>query len=201
MKTNFMINKRIIGSNQKPYVIAEMSANHNGDFQKAKEIITSAKKNGANAIKIQTYTADTMTIDTKKSDFKIKHGLWKDNYLYDLYKSAETPFEWQKALFDFAKDENIILFSSAFDEKAVDLLQKIDVPAYKIASFEITDLPLVKYIALTGKPILLSTGMSSENEIAMALDVIKSVGNNNILLFHCISSYPANLKDSNLTMI
>jgi N-acetylneuraminate synthase len=200
-QNKFIIDHKNINSAQKPYVIAEMSANHNGNIDKAMKIILSAKESGADAVKMQTYTADTMTINSKKTDFKINHGLWKDKYLFDLYKSAETPFEWQKTLFDYAKEIDITLFSTPFDESAVDILEKLNTPAFKVASFEITDIPLLKYIASTNKPIFISTGLSSEVEISEAIDAIKSVNDCPILLFHCISNYPANLIDTNMSMI
>ncbi len=192
---------KLIGIGKKPFIIAELSANHNGNLKRAKEIMLAAKNGGADAVKIQTYTADSMTIDSEKNDFKIKHGLWKNNNLYNLYKSAETPFSWQKDLFDYAKKIDIIIFSTPFDEKGVDLLEKLKTPFYKVASFEITDLSLISYIATKGKPMFLSTGMSNENEIGEALEVARSFGANEIILFHCISSYPALLKESNLNMI
>ena len=193
--------KNIIAKNIKPFIIAEISANHGGSLAKAKKMITAAKKSGADAVKIQTYEADSMTINSSKSDFKIKHGIWKGQNLFDLYESAKTPFSWHKSLFNYAKKEGITIFSTPFDYKAVDLLDSLNVPFFKIASFEITDLPLIEYIASKNKPILLSTGMSNKKEIGDALELIKSKGINEILLFHCISSYPAKVEDYNLNMI
>lgn len=192
------IDHTYVGEGYPPYVIAELSANHNGSIQRAKDSITAAKKSGASAVKIQTYTADTMTIDCNLDDFLIKGGLWDGYQLYDLYKEAETPFEWHKELFDHAKNVGITIFSSPFDETAVDLLEELDAPAYKIASFELTDLPLIKYVAKTKKPILMSTGMASEEEINDALTVAREIGCGEILLFHCISSYPAPINQANL---
>ncbi len=192
------INNTFVGEGYPPYIIAELSANHNGSIQRAKDSITAAKNSGASAVKIQTYTADTMTIDCNLDDFLIKGGLWDGYQLYDLYKEAETPFEWHQELFDHAKNIGITIFSSPFDETAVDLLEEVGAPAYKIASFELTDLPLIKYVAKTKKPILMSTGMASEAEINDALMVAKECGCNEILLFHCISSYPTPINQANL---
>ena len=164
-------------------------------------MITAAKKSGASAVKIQTYEADSMTINSDRKDFKIKHGMWKGQKLFDLYKSAQTPFAWHERLFAHAKKEGILIFSTPFDDRGVDLLDKLKVPFFKVASFEITDHPLLEHIASKKKPILLSTGISSEQEIGDALEVIKSRGVKDILLFHCISSYPAKIEEYNLNMI
>lgn len=202
MTTNsFFINSREISRDHSPYIIAEVSANHNGSILRAKEIILAARNTGVDAVKIQTYTPDTMTIDVNKPDFLIDDGLWKGRSLYDLYREAYTPFEWHKELFDYARKIGVTLFSSPFDESAVDLLDSLNAPAYKVASFEVVDLPLIKYIAQKNKPILMSTGMASYDEIGEALEAAKSVGNGNILLFHCISSYPTPLSEANLNMI
>ena len=195
------INKRKITNSERPYIIAELSANHNGSINKAKESIKVAKQCGADAIKIQTYTPDSMTIDSNREDFKIKSGLWKGYKLYDLYKDASTPYSWHEELFKYARQIGITLFSTPFDENAVDLLENLDTPAYKIASFELTDLPLIEYVAKKKKPILLSTGLSNDKEIEEAINVIKKNGNNQILIFHCISSYPADISDMNLRRI
>ncbi|WP_053980277.1 pseudaminic acid synthase [Marinagarivorans algicola] len=200
-KSKLIVGQREISNKYPPYIIAEISANHNGSIECAKNTIMAAKKAGVHAVKIQTYTPDTMTIDVQKDDFLIQKGLWKGRSLYDLYREAYTPFEWHKSLFSFAKDINVTLFSSPFDESAVDLLESLDVPAYKIASFEIVDLPLIRYVANKQKPLLLSTGMASFDEIANAIDTAKTAGNHNIALFHCISSYPAELAESNLSAI
>ena len=198
MKSSF---KNIIAKSIKPFIIAEISANHDGSLEKAKQMITVAKKSGADAVKIQSYEAESMTINSSKSDFRIKHGIWKGHNLYDLYRSAKTPFSWHESLFNHAKKEGIIIFSTPFDDKAVDLLDNLRVPFFKIASFEITDLPLIEYVASKKKPILLSTGMSNEKEIGEALEVIKSKGVSEVLLFHCISAYPAKVEEYNLNMI
>lgn len=196
-----IINQVKIGEDYDPYVIAELSANHGGSIDRAKESIQAAKNAGASAVKIQSYTADTMTIDSDKEDFQISEGLWKGFSLYQLYEQAYTPFEWHEELFKFAKSINITLFSSPFDETAVDLLTKLDTPAFKIASFELTDLPLVQYVAKQKKPVLMSTGMASLEEVAEAVECCKVNGNSQLLLFHCISSYPASTRDSNLLNI
>ena len=193
--------KSLISERARPYIIAEVSANHCGSIVKAKNIITAAKKSGASAVKIQTYEAENMTIDCDKPDFKIKHGLWAGHKLFDLYKSAQTPFLWHERLFSHAKKEGITIFSTPFGDEGVDLLEKLDVPFFKVASFEITDTSLLEYIASKKKPILLSTGISSKKEIGDALEIIRSKGVNDILLFHCISSYPAKAEDYNLNMI
>ena len=159
------INNRIISNQQPPYIIAELSANHNGSIERAFESIKAAKEAGVDAVKIQTYTADTMTIDCDRKEFQITGGLWDGYSLYDLYKEAQTPYEWHKRLFDYAKEIGITIFSTPFDETAVDLLEGLDTPAYKIASFEMTDLPLVKYVAQTKKPMIISTGMANLEEI------------------------------------
>ena len=195
------INDREISKNVPPFIIAEISANHNGSLTKAKELILSAKKNGANAVKLQTYTAETMTIDSNKEDFVIKGGLWDGYTLYKLYDEAHTPIEWHKELFNYAKEIGLTIFSTPFDESAVDLLEELEVPAYKIASFELVDLPLINYIAQTKKPILMSTGMASLEEIIEAIDAAKSGGCDDLLLFHCISSYPTPVSESNLINI
>ena len=184
-----------------PFVIAEVSANHNGSLDRALATISSAKECGADAVKIQTYTADTMTIDCDLPEFVIKGGLWNGYKLYDLYKWAQTPYEWHKPLFDHAKKEGITLFSTPFDETAVDLLESLDTPAYKIASFELTDLPLVEYVAKTGKPMILSTGMASEQEIQEAVTTARNAGCKELVLLHCISSYPTPIDQAHLRQI
>ncbi len=194
----FEINGVKIGKGYKPYIIAELSANHGGDLQRAKDSIKAAKKAGASAVKIQTYTPDTMTLNCFKEDFLINEGLWKGYNLYKLYEEAYTPYEWHEDLFSYAKNIGITIFSSPFDETAIDLLEKLNAPAYKIASFEINDLPLIQYAASTKKPILISTGMANINEVNEAINIIKKTGNNQILLFHCISNYPAKVSDSQL---
>ncbi len=195
------INNQKIGKKFKPYIIAELSANHGGSIEEAKKTILLAKESGASAVKIQSYTPSTMTIDCKKDDFQIKQGLWKGYNLFELYQKSYTPFEWHKDLFKYAKDIGISIFSTPFDETAVELLEKLNTPAYKIASFELVDLPLIKLIAKTNKPMLISTGMGSIKEIGDAVNVIKKNGNSKILLLHCISSYPALTEDTNLSNI
>jgi pseudaminic acid synthase len=195
------IDNRIISSKNFPYIIAELSANHNGSIERAFNSIKAAKDAGADAVKIQTYTADTMTIKSDRKEFQIKGGLWDGYDLHSLYKWAETPYEWHKSLFNYAKEIGITLFSSPFDETAVDLLEDLNTPAYKLASFEITDLPLVKYIAQTKKPMIISTGMANLDEITEVVDVARDNGCEDLVLLHCISSYPAPPEQSNLRTI
>ncbi len=184
------------------FIIAELSANHNGDIEIAKETIRAAKKAGADCIKLQTYTADTITLDVKNEHFKIDQGTaWDGKYLYDLYKEAFTPWEWHKELFDLAKEEGLICFSSPFDKSAVDFLENLNAPAYKIASFEITDIPLINYVASKGKPIIISTGIADESDIELAIETCKNAGNHDISILKCTSAYPANPEDANLLTI
>ncbi|MGA1933332.1 pseudaminic acid synthase [Arcobacter sp. YIC-464] len=184
------------------FIIAELSANHNGSLQNALDTIKAAKEIGANAIKLQTYTADTITLNCKKDDFKISQDtLWDGKYLYDLYQEAYTPWEWHKQLFDYAKELGIIIFSSPFDKSAVDLLESLDAPAYKIASFEITDYELIEYVASKMKPIIISTGIATIDEVQDAVDICRRVGNNDIVLLKCTSAYPAPLEEANLLTI
>jgi N-acetylneuraminate synthase len=197
----FKINNYEISINNPPYIIAEISANHNGSISRAKESIKIAKECGAHAVKIQTFTPDSMTINCDKSDFMIRGGLWDGYKLYDLYKEAHTPYEWHHELFDYAENLGVTLFSTPFDENAVDLLESLNTPAYKISSFELTDLPLISYVAKKGRPMLMSTGMADENEISEALETAKSGGCSSILLFHCISSYPTPIAEANLRKI
>jgi pseudaminic acid synthase len=195
------INNFLLSPNSSIYLIAEISANHNGSINGAKQAISEAKKCGANAVKIQTYTPDTLTIKCDNPEFILKGGLWDGRTLYDLYKEAHTPYEWHRELFDHAKKEKITLFSTPFDETAVDLLESLNTPAYKIASFELIDIPLIKRVASRKKPILMSTGAASLDEISEALSVARKAGAEEILLFHCISSYPAPIEESNLNHI
>ena len=197
----FKISGRAIGKNNPPYIIAELSANHDGSIENAKTAISEAKNSGASAVKIQTYTPDTMTIKSDKPGFKMTEGLWKGSSLYDLYNKAYTPFEWHEELFKHAKKEGITIFSSPFDETAVELLRKLNAPAYKIASFELIDLPLIKKVAECGKPILMSIGMANIKEVKEALEVALKFGCGDVLLFHCISSYPTPVEKSNLRNI
>ena len=185
----------------KVFIIAELSANHNGSLETAKETIRAAKRAGADCIKLQTYTADTITIDSSKDDFLIKGTIWDGQNLYSLYQQAYTPWEWHKELFDVAKEEGLICFSSPFDKTAVDFLETLDAPAYKIASFEITDIPLIEYVASKGKPVIISTGIAEIADIELAVDACKRMGNTKIALLKCTSSYPAPIEEANMSMI
>ena len=182
----------------KPYIIAELSGNHNGDINLAFKLIEAAKQSGADAVKLQTYTADTMTIDCDNEDFIIKGGLWDGYKLYNLYQQAHTPWEWHSALFDKARKIGITMFSTPFDETAVDFLQSLNVPLYKIASFELNHHPLIAYVAKTNKPIIMSTGMASLEEIQEAVEVALVNGCTDLTLLHCVSEYPAPIEHCNL---
>lgn len=196
------INNRNIGKEYPPYIIAEMSANHNGDINNAKELIKSAKNAGADAIKIQSYKPDTITLNSTSEEFMINDGgLWDGRSLYDLYEEAHMPWDWHKPLFELSKEVGLTIFSSPFDKSAVDLLEDLNAPAYKIASFEVIDIPLIKYVASTKKPMIISTGMANEDEISEALETAKSNGCNEIVLLHCVSSYPASPEDYNIRTI
>ena len=195
------INNRLIGPRRTTYVIAELSANHNQDFDQAVKIVEEAKRAGADAVKLQTYTPDTLTIDCNNEYFKIEGTIWEGRTLYDLYKEAYTPWEWQPKLKEIADNLNIDLFSTPFDATAIDFLEEMDVPAYKIASFEIVDLPLIRSIAETGKPIIMSTGMATMAEIDEAASTIRNAGNNQLALLKCTSAYPALAEDMNLLTI
>jgi len=187
--------------NQRVLIIAELSANHNGNLETAIETIRAAKRAGADAIKLQTYTPDTITIDCDKVDFKIKGTIWEGKNLYNLYKEAYTPWEWHEELFRVAEEEGLTCFSSPFDKTAVDLLEELNTPAYKIASFEITDIPLIEYVASKGKPVIISTGIAGIEDIELALDACRRMGNEQIILLKCTSSYPAPVEEANLAMI
>lgn len=195
------IGNRIIGDGEPCFIIAELSANHNGDLNVALETVRAAKRAGADCIKLQTYTPDTITIDSNNEDFIIKGTIWEGQNLYSLYKSAYTPWDWHKQIMDVAEEEGLICFSSPFDFSAVDFLEDLDVPAYKIASFEITDIPLIRYVASKGKPIILSTGIATIEDIELALETCREAGNENLSLLKCTSSYPAPIDEANMIMI
>jgi len=200
---NININSLTIGLNKRPIIIAEMSANHNNSLDRALKIVEHAAKCGADIIKLQTYTPETMTLNIKTKDFIIndKKSLWHKKSLYDLYSIGSTPWEWHRAIFKKAKEKNITCISTPFDETAVDFLEKLNSPAYKIASFENTDALLLKKVARTMKPIILSTGMASLQELSDAVKIIQNEGNNNLILLKCTSTYPAKAKDSNISTI
>ena len=190
-----------INLQSKVFIIAELSANHNGSIDVAIETIKAAKRAGADCIKLQTYTANTITLDSDKDDFLIKGTLWNGKRLYNLYNEAFTPWEWHETLFKVARQEGLVCFSSPFDKTAVDFLENLNVPAYKIASFEITDIPLIEYVASKGKPIIISTGIAGQEDIELALATCKKVDNNCIALLKCTSSYPAPINEANISMI
>ena len=186
----------------KVFIVAEMSANHNGSKEIALETVHAAKRAGADAIKIQTYTADTITLDSDKPDFQIKQGtLWDGQTMHQLYQKAYTPWEWHKEIFDEAKKLGLVCFSTPFDNSAVDLLESLENPIYKIASFEITDVNLIEYCARKMKPMVISTGIATEDDIELAVQTCRKVGNNDITLLKCTSAYPAPVEKSNLCMI
>lgn len=187
--------------NPSVFIIAELSANHGSDIEVAKDTVRAAKRTGADAIKLQTYTADTITLDSDKDDFLIKGTIWDGRKLHDLYKEAYLPWDWHAELFKTAKEEELVCFSSPFDPTAVDLLEELDCPIYKIASLEITDINLIEYAASKGKPMILSTGIASYDDIALAIETCRKVGNNDITLLKCTSSYPAPIDEANLVMM
>ena len=199
--TDIEIAGRKIGPGCPPFVICELSGNHNGDLDRALAMIDAAAATGCDAIKIQTYTADTITMDVDRPEFRIEGGLWDGRSLHELYQEAQTPYEWHPALFERARARGVILFSSPFDESAVDLLASLEAPAYKIASFEAVDLPLIAYAARHGKPLIISTGMANLAEIEAARDAALSAGAAGVVLLHCVSSYPASFADANLRTI
>lgn len=201
MTTTFPIGNFQLSSNGPVFIIAELSANHNGSIANAIETIRAAKRVGADAIKFQTYTADTITIDARTDDFRISGTIWDGKYLHDLYQEAYTPWEWHAQLFAVAKEEGLVCFSSPFDPTAVDFLEKLNVPAYKIASFEITDIPLIEYVASKGKPVIISTGIAELADIELAVDACRRMNNQQVALLKCTSNYPAPIEEANLLMI
>lgn len=198
LSDELIINGNNISIQNRPYIIAEISGNHNGSKESAQQLIEVAKNAGADAVKLQTYTADTITLESNADDFVIKDGLWQGQTLYELYKQAYTPWEWHKELFEYARALDLTIFSSPFDTTAVDLLEDLNTPAYKIASFEAVDLPLIRYVAQTGKPMIISTGMADLTEIEEAIETAREAGCRELAILHCVSGYPAPAEDYNL---
>ena len=198
---NLSISKFKINNNSKPFIIAEISSNHNWSLQHTYKLIKKIKDAGANAIKIQTYDENNMTFNSKKGEFVMKKGLWKNYSFYELYKDAKTPLSWHKKIFQYAKSQDLVAFSTPFDEKSADFLEKLKVPAFKIASFELVDHPLIEHVARKQKPIILSTGMASIKDVSEAIKTVKKAKNDKIILLHCISKYPASHKDYSLRMM
>ncbi len=189
-------------SSEKCFIIAELSANHGGRKEIALDTVRAAARTGADAIKLQTYLPETMTLDVRKDDFLLKQGtIWDGQYLFDLYKEAHLPWDWHKEIFDLAKEVGLVCFSSPFDKSAVDFLEELNNPIYKIASFEITDIPLIEYVAGKGKPMIISTGIADEKDIQMALHTCRNQGNDQLTLLKCTSAYPAKIEDANLSML
>lgn len=201
MNKEIVIGNRIIDKNASTYIIAEMSANHLMNYERAKTIVRMAKEAGADAIKLQTYTADTITINCDTEPFRLEGGLWEGETLYSLYQKAYTPWEWQQDLFDYATELGIDCFSSPFDPTAVDFMEEIEMPAYKIASFEINDIPLIHKVAGTGKPVIISTGVAHLEDIERALQACEEEKNRNVILLKCASAYPCPYEDMNLRAI
>lgn len=201
MSGSFAIAGRAIGPGEAPYVICELSGNHNGSLDRALALVDAAADTGCDAIKLQTYTADTITLDCDRPEFRLRGGLWDGRTLYELYQEAHTPWDWHRPLFDRARARGVTLFSTPFDETAVDLLESLGAPAYKIASFEATDLPLIAYAASTGKPLIISTGMANLEEMKAARDTALQAGAAGVALLHCVSAYPAAFSDARLRTI
>ena len=202
MNKEIKIGNRIISKTSPAFIIAELSCNHNNDFDLALKTIDAMYESGADCVKLQTFKPESLTIDSRKEDFMIKGGtLWDDKSLFELYKQVYTPWEWHKEIKDYVEKKGMIFFSSPFDNKAVDFLEKLEVPAYKIASFEITDIPLIEYVASKKKPIIISTGIATKEDILEAVNACERVGNNQLILLKCTSSYPTPLSDVNLSLI